>query len=272
MLREVTGIRYVTPLREGGSVPGVVEADDYGTYVVKFAGAAQGRKALVAEVIAGELGRRLGLRVPELVRFDFDPVIALGEPDEEIQDLLKASGGLNLGMDFLPGALGFDPLVFEVDPAEASRIVWFDALIGNVDRSWRNPNMLVWHRNVWLIDHGASLIWHHNWKSAAAASAKPYDASDHALSRFSPEPAAVAAELAARVTDGLLTEVTALVPDEWLVDEPGFDTPDDVRRAYRELLGARAADIHERITTGVRQHRQPPPEWLRPWVEGKNAK
>jgi hypothetical protein len=272
MLREVTGIRYVTPLREGGSVPGVVEADDYGTYVVKFTGAAQGRKALIAEVIAGELGRRLELRVPELVRFDFDPVIALGEPDEEIQDLLKASGGLNLGMDFLPGALGFDPLVFGTDPQEASRIVWFDALIGNVDRSWRNPNMLVWHRDVWLIDHGASLIWHHNWPSAAAASAKPYDASQHALARFSPDPAAVAAELAAKVTDELLTEVTALVPDEWLVDEPGFDTPDDVRRAYRELLGARAADVHQRIVTGRQQEKQPPPDWLRPWVEGKNAK
>jgi HipA-like protein len=272
MLREVTGIRYVTPLREGGSVPGVVEADDLGTYVVKFTGAAQGRKALIAEVVAGELGRRLGLRVPELVRFDFDPVIGLGEPDQEIQDLLKASGGLNLGMDFLPGALGFDPLVFGVEREEASRIVWFDALIGNVDRSWRNPNMLVWHRNVWLIDHGASLIWHHNWRSAAAASAKPYDASDHALSRFSPEPGAVAAELAAQVTEELLAEVTALVPDEWLTGEPGFDTPDDVRRAYRELLGARALDVHERITTGRRPERQPPPQWLRPWVEGKNAK
>jgi hypothetical protein len=239
--------------------------------VVKFTGAAQGRKALVAEVIAGELGRRLGLRVPELVRFDFDPVIGLGEPDEEIQDLLKSSGGLNLGMDFLPGSLGFDPLVFTMDPEEASRIVWFDALIANVDRSWRNPNMLVWHRNVWLIDHGASLIWHHNWKSARAASAKPYDATDHALSRFSPEPAAVAPELAAKVTESLLTEVTALVPDEWLIDEPGFDTPDEVRAAYRELLGARAVDVHERVTTGRTQAKQPPPKWLRTWVEGKNA-
>ncbi|MBY8882335.1 HipA family kinase [Actinacidiphila acidipaludis] len=273
MLREVTGIRYVTPLREGGSVPGVVEADDLGTYVVKFTGAAQGRKALVAEVIAGELGRRLGLRVPELVRFDFDPVIALGEPDQEIQDLLKASGGLNLGMDFLPGSLGFDPLVFTVDSAEASRIVWFDALIGNVDRSWRNPNMLVWHRDLWLIDHGASLIWHHNWPSAEAAAAKPYDASDHALSRFDPEPAAVAGELAAKVTEDLLTEVTALIPDEWLAGEPGFDTPDDVRAAYRRLLGARAQDIHERITTAPgRREKQPPPEWLRPWVEGHAEK
>lgn len=272
MLREVTGIRYVTPLREGGSVPGVVEADDLGTYVVKFSGAAQGRKALVAEVIAGELGRRLGLRVPELVRFDFDPVIGLGEPDQEVQDLLRASGGLNLGMDFLPGSLGFDPLAFGVEPAEAGRVVWFDALIGNVDRSWRNPNLLVWHRNLWLIDHGASLIWHHSWKSAEASAAKPYDASDHALSRFSPDPAAAAAELAPLVTPALLTEVTALVPDEWLADEPGFAGPDDVRRAYVDLLAARAPGIHERITLAPRQReRQPPPEWLRTWVEGRNA-
>jgi hypothetical protein len=272
MLREVTGIRYVTPLREGGSVPGVVEADDLGTYVVKFTGAAQGRKALVAEVISGELGRRLGLRVPELVRFAFDPVIGLGEPDQEIQDLLKASGGLNLGMDFLPGSLGFDPLVFTVDRAEAGRVLWFDALTGNVDRSWRNPNMLAWHKNLWLIDHGASLIWHHNWKSAAASAAKPYDASDHALARFAPDPAAAAAELAPRVTDALLTEVTALVPDEWLAGEPGFATADDVRRAYRELLGARAAGIHERIRTApARAPKQQPPPWLRTWVEGKNA-
>jgi hypothetical protein len=273
MLREVTGIRYVTPLREGGSVPGVVEADDLGTYVVKFTGAAQGRKALIAEVIAGELARRLDLRVPDLVRFDFDPVIGLGEPDQEIQDLLKSSGGLNLGMDFLPGSLGFDPLVFTVDRAEAGRIVWFDALIGNVDRSWRNPNMLVWHRDLWLIDHGAALIWHHNWKTADTASAKPYDAADHALTRFSPDPVAAAATLAPRVTEALLTEVTALVPDEWLTDEPGFDTPDDVRRAYRELLLARAADIHGRIRLAPQQEeKQPPPEWLRTWVEGKNAK
>lgn len=272
MLREVTGIRYVTPLREGGSVPGVVEGDDLGTYVVKFTGAAQGRKALIAEVIAGELARRLELRVPELVRFEFDPVIGLGEPDQEIQDLLKASGGLNLGMDFLPGSLGFDPLVFPVETPEASRIVWFDALIGNVDRSWRNPNMLVWHRDLWLIDHGASLIWHHNWRTARAASDKPYDASEHALSRFDPDPAAAAAELAPRVTDALLTEVTAQIPDEWLTDEPGFDTPDDVRRAYRELLLSRAADVHLRTTLAPKQERkQPPPEWLRTWVEGKNA-
>jgi hypothetical protein len=273
LLTDVTGTRYVTPLREGGSVPGLIEADDLGTYVVKFIGAAQGRKALVAEVIAGELARRLGLRVPDLVRFHFDPVIALGEPDQEVQDLLKASGGLNLGMDFLPGSLGFDPLAFAVDPAEAGRVIWFDALIGNVDRSWRNPNMLVWHKDLWLIDHGASLIFHHSWRGADQAAGKPYDASDHALSRFSPDITAAAAGLAPEVTPELLREVTALVPDEWLADEPGFESPDEVRRAYEQVLAARAGSVHERIELAPEQkEKQPPPEWLRTWVEGKAAK
>jgi hypothetical protein len=273
MLPEVTAIRYVTPLREGGSVPGVVEADDLGTYVAKFTGAAQGRKALVAEVVCGELARRLGLPMPELVRLVFDPVIALGEPDEEVQDILKASGGLNLGMDFLPGSVGFDPLAFEVAPELAGRILWFDALTNNVDRSWRNPNMLMWHGDLWLIDHGAALIWHHNWPGAAASAAKPYNATDHALTRFvtGEAVARAAAALAPEVTPGLLTEVAAQVPDEWLVDEPGFDTPDDVRRAYVDVLAARAATITGRITlAGAPKEADPPPDWLRPWVEGRS--
>ncbi len=272
MLPEVTAIRYITPLREGGSVPGLVEADDLGTYVAKFVGAAQGRKALVAEVLSGELARALGLPMPDLVRLVFDPVIALGEPDEEVQDILKASGGLNLGMDFLPGSVGFDPLAFEVDPALAGRILWFDALINNVDRSWRNPNMLMWHGGLRLIDHGAAMIWHHNWPGAAASAARPYDATDHALARFATERdvARAAGELAGRVTPGLLAEVAAAVPDEWLVDEPGFDTPDDVRRAYVEVLAGRAAGVTGRINlTGPPRKADPPPEWLRPWVEGK---
>ena len=194
MLPEVTATRYVTPLREGGSLPGIVEADDLGTYVMKFIGAGQGRKTLVAEVICGQLGRRLGLRVPELVRMRLDPVIGLSEPDEEVQDLLKASGGLNLGMDYLPGSLGFDPLAFEVGAAEAGQVVWFDALIGNVDRSWRNPNLLVWHGDLWLIDHGATMIWHHSWRGLDAAATKPYDASEHVLAPFAPDVAAAAAD------------------------------------------------------------------------------
>lgn len=271
MLTEVTATRYVTPLREGGSLPGIVEADDLGTYVMKFTGAGQGRKTLVAEVICGRLGQRLGLRVPELAAIRLDPVIGLSEPDQEVQELLKASGGLNLAMDFLPGSLGFDPLAYEVDPAEAGRVVWFDALINNVDRSWRNPNMLVWHGDLWLIDHGATMIWHHNWPGAEASAAKAYDASDHALARFRPDVAAAAAALAPQVTEELLTAVAADVPDDWLVGEPGFETPDAVRRAYVEALLARAGTIHERITLNAPSTpRAPqPPGWLtghgKPW-------
>ncbi|MEU2800074.1 HipA family kinase [Streptomyces sp. NPDC007117] len=264
MLQEVVATRYVTPLREGGSLPGIVEADDFGTYVMKFTGAGQGRKTLVAEVICGELGRRLGLRVPELVTIELDPVIGLAEPDQEVQELLKASGGLNLGMDYLPGSFGFDPLAYEVGAAEAGRIVWFDALINNVDRSWRNPNLLVWHGDLWLIDHGATMIWHHNWPGAQASAAKPYNASDHVLAPFGPDIAAAAAELAPLVTEGLLTEVAADVPDVWLADEPGFDSADAVRRAYVAPLLARAATIHERITLDAPTATRPSqaPGWL----------
>ncbi|MFD6278028.1 HipA family kinase [Streptomyces sp. NPDC060209] len=264
MLTEVTATRYVTPLREGGSLPGIVEADDLGTYVMKFTGAGQGRKTLVAEVICGELGRRLGLRVPELVTIQLDPVIGLAEPDQEVQELLKASGGLNLGMDYLPGSLGFDPLAYQVDPAEAGKVVWFDALINNVDRSWRNPNMLVWHGDLWLIDHGATMIWHHNWPGSQASAAKPYNASDHVLAPFGPDIEAAAAELAPLVTEELLTEVAAEVPDEWLAGEPGFETTDLLRRAYVEPLLARAGSIHERISMGEPTKKQPSraPGWL----------
>ncbi|MEV7427493.1 hypothetical protein OG627_30450 [Streptomyces sp. NBC_01429] len=264
MLREVVATRYVTPLREGGSLPGIVEADDLGTYVMKFTGAGQGRKTLVAEVICGELARRLGLRIPELVRMWLDPVIGLSEPDQEVQELLKASGGLNLGMDYLPGSIGFDPLAYEVDAEEAGRVVWFDAVINNVDRSWRNPNMLVWHGDLWLIDHGATMIWHHNWPGARASAAKPYNASDHVLAAFGPDLAAAAARLAPLVTEELLAEIIAEVPDEWLADEPGFESADALRRAYAEPLLARAATIHERIVLDAPARTTPsrPPGWL----------
>ncbi|MEU8590396.1 HipA family kinase [Streptomyces sp. NPDC048664] len=247
MLKEVIATRYITPLREGGSLPGLVEADDLGTYVMKFTGAGQGRKTLVAEVVCGELARRLGLRVPALVTVDLDPVLGLGEPDQEVQGLLKGSGGLNLGMDFLSRAIGFDPLAFTVGPAEAGRIVWFDALVNNVDRSWRNPNLLMRQGELWLIDHGATMIWQHNWPGAEASAARPYDARDHALAPFGPDVAGAAAELAPLVTEELLAEVTAAIPDAWLTGEPGFAGPDELRRAYARPLLARAADIHERI-------------------------
>ncbi|MDT0343857.1 HipA family kinase [Streptomyces litchfieldiae] len=273
MLRETSATRYVTPLREGGSLPGIVEADDLGTYVMKFTGAGQGRKSLVAEVICGGLARRLGLRVPELVRMTLDPVIGLAEPDQEVQELLKASGGLNLGMDFLPGSLGFDPLAFQVSAEEAGRVVWFDALVNNVDRSWRNPNLLVWHGDLWLIDHGAALIWHHNWPAATASAARPYDASDHALAPFGPDLAAAAADLGPLVTDDLLAETLADVPDEWLVDEPGFAGPDAVRAAYAEALAARAPTGHDRITLGAPTADRPSraPGWLTGRPERKSG-
>ncbi|KUN57877.1 hypothetical protein AQJ46_44995 [Streptomyces canus] len=247
MLKEAIATRYITPLREGGSLPGLVEADDRGTYVIKFTGAGQGRKTLVAEVVAGELARRLGFRVPRLVTLDLDPDLGLGEPDERVQELLKSSGGTNLGMDFLSGALGFDPLAFPVGPEEAGRIVWFDALVNNVDRSWRNPNLLWWRGEVWLIDHGATMIWQHNWPGAEKSAARPYDASDHVLKPFAPDVAAATAELAPRVTEDLLAEVTAEIPDAWLAGEPGFESPDDLRRTYARPLLARAAVVHERI-------------------------
>ncbi|WP_041997786.1 HipA family kinase [Streptomyces sp. AcH 505] len=269
MLKEVVATRYVTPLREGGSLPGIVEGDDLGTYVMKFTGAGQGRKTLVAEVICGELGRRLGLRVPDLVTLHLDPVIGLSEPDQEVQELLKASGGLNLGMDFLPGSIGFDPLAYEVAAAEAGRIVWFDALINNVDRSWRNPNMLVWHGDLWLIDHGATMIWHHNWPTAAASAAKPYNASDHALAPFRPDIASAAAELAPLVTEELLTDVVAQVPDEWLVDEPGFAATDELRAAYVAPLLARAGTIHERIV--LEAPTAPRPSRAPGWLTGQDG-
>jgi hypothetical protein len=237
----VTTTRYVTPLREGGSLPGLMEADDLGTYVVKYRGAGQGVKALVAEVVSGELARRLGLRVPELVLADLDEVIARHEPDPEIQHLLLASVGANIGMDFLPGSLGFEPNSWAPDREFASRVLWFDALVGNVDRSWRNPNLLVWHGDVWLIDHGATLYFHHSWTNAARAVARPFDARDHVLAPFANRLEEADAALAPLVTAEVLGEVVDLVPDSWLTGEPGFDGPGAVRAAYVEHLLARVA-------------------------------
>src|SRR6185503_1702648 len=162
-MRTVNTTRYVTPLREGGSLPAIIEADDEGMYVLKFRGAGQGAKALIAELIAGELARAAGLAVPEIVFVELDPEIAKTEPDPEIQDLIKASGGLNLGLDYLPGSVMFDPVADKVEAELAARIVWFDAYVLNVDRTPRNANLLMWHRKLWLIDHGASLFFHHSW-------------------------------------------------------------------------------------------------------------
>ncbi|WP_306215480.1 HipA family kinase [Actinoplanes sp. RD1] len=241
MLPEVTAVRYVTPLREGGSLPGIVEADNLGTYVVKFRGAGQGPKALVAEVISGELARRLGLPVPELVITHLDPVVARAEPDEEVQELIKASAGTNLGMDYLPGALGYDPVAYPVEADLASQILVFDAFVENVDRSWRNPNLLIWHGELWLIDHGATLYFHHNWPRAAAVVHRPYKADDHVLKPYATAVPAAAGLIVPRLTAELLDDVLALVPDEWLAAFD-FDTAEAARAAYRDHLLARAAD------------------------------
>ncbi|MEU0546167.1 HipA family kinase [Micromonospora sp. NPDC005979] len=249
MLRQVTAIRYVTPLREGGSLPGLVEADDLGTYVAKFTGAGQGPKALVAEVICGELARRLDLRVPPLVVLDIDPVIGRAEPDQEVQELLRNSGGANLGMDFLPGALGFDPVAHPVDPLLASRVLSFDAYVENVDRSWRNPNLLIWHRELWLIDHGAALYFHHNWPRADAAVHRAYRAEDHVLAPYADRVAEANDELAARVTPDLLREVLALVPAQWLTTAD-FGSADEAREAYVSHLSRRVADPADWLPTG----------------------
>jgi hypothetical protein len=245
LLRTVTATRYVTPLREGGSLPAIVEADDLGTYVLKFRGAGQGPKALVAELVAGEIARRLDLLVPEIVLAYLAPVLGRSEPDPEIQDLLKRSTGLNLALDYLPGSLGFDPLVEPPDSDLASRIVWFDALVTNVDRTPRNTNFLVWHDRLWLIDHGASLYFHHNWPARdgttlEAASRRPFAAvRDHVLLPFADSISEADAALAPRLTPEVLRSIVDMIPEEWLADESGFGSVQEVRSAYIAYLSTR---------------------------------
>jgi hypothetical protein len=243
-LPTVAVTRYVTPLREGGSMPGVVEAEDLGTYVCKFRGAGQGPRVLVAEVIVGELARRIGLNTPRQVVLDLSVEIARYEADEEVQDLLTSSTGLNLGIDFLPGSFGFDGdtgTTLEV----AGTVVWLDAFCANVDRSWRNPNLLLWGDELWVIDHGAALYFHHAWPGGvtdpARFAAQPWDPSDHVLRDRAGDLAATDARLSEVVTPELLAEVVALVPDTWLDPVPGGETPEALRAAYVAFLTARLA-------------------------------
>ncbi len=233
--------RYVVPLREGGSLPGIVEADDLGTYVCKFRGAGQGLRVLVAEVVVGELARALGIPTPVLVSLELEQAIARYEADEEVQDLLTKSLGLNLGIDFLPGAFGFDSACVP-DPDVAARVLWLDALTANVDRSWRNPNLLMWHGNLWAIDHGACLYFHHSWSGGLTSperfARQPWSVADHALEAFVPGVADADAELAPQVSEDLLREVVGRVPTEWLEPVPGADA-EAVREAYVTFLPAR---------------------------------
>jgi hypothetical protein len=232
-VRIVSATRYVTPLREGGSLPALVEADDDGLYVLKFRGAGQGPRALVAEVVAGELARALGLRVPELVVIELDATIGRAEPDPEIQDLLLASEGANLGVDFLPGALPFSPAAGPPPPANlAADVVWLDALVTNVDRTAQNPNLLWWHDELWLIDHGAALYFHHAAEPVAGHARGRFEAiKDHVLLPCAGSIEEANARLAPLVDETLLRRVVASVPEAWL----GSDDP----RMYVDYLTRR---------------------------------
>jgi hypothetical protein len=240
-LRTVRATRYVTAFREGGSLPGLVEADDDGLYVVKFRGAGQGPRALVAEWLAGEIGRALGLLVPDLVGVDLAAEIADSEPHEEIHDLLTASVGRNIGLDFLPGSLTFNPAADAVpDPDWAADVVWFDAFVTNPDRSAKNPNMLVWHGRNWLIDHGAALYIHHTWRDPGEHARRPFERTrEHVLLPSAGSIEAADERLAPLVTRELLADLTDAVPDDWLAPDPVAGDASSQRRAYVAYLLAR---------------------------------
>ncbi len=243
-LRTIAVTRYVTPLREGGSLPAIVEADDDGLYVLKFRGAGQGTKALVAELVSGEIARLLGLPVPEIVFAALDRDLARTEPDPEIHALIYDSAGLNLALDFLPGAVGYDPVVHPMSEDVASRIVWFDALISNVDRTARNPNILIWHRRPWLIDHGAALYFHHTpgWEADPSRSRRPFpEIRDHVLLGRATMVEAIDGEVARALTAEAIGAVLELVPAEWLIDGAVAGSADLVRAAYRRYLLDRLA-------------------------------
>jgi hypothetical protein len=245
-LRTVKAIRYVTPLREGGSLPAIVEADDDGLYVLKFRGAGQGAKALIAELLGGEIGRVLGFRVPEIVFVELDAVIARTEPDPEIQDLIKASDGLNLALDYLPGSIMFDALIEAPASELASRIVWLDAFIANVDRTARNANMLLWHKELWLIDHGAAFFYQHNWEKFPENAQNPFrQIKDHILLPFANKIEQADAELSAQLTPEVLRSIVEQIPDEWL------ENPAEQRKIYLEFLTARLSGGREYVKEAI---------------------
>ncbi|WP_440132746.1 HipA family kinase [Chitinophaga sancti] len=241
-LRTVSVTRYVTPLREGGSLPAIAEADDGFLYVLKFRGAGQGIKALIAELIGGEIARALGFKMPEIVFATLDSAFGRTEPDEEIQDLLKASVGLNLGVHYLSGSVTFDPAVTKIEPELASRIVWMDCLLTNVDRTPRNTNMLMWHRELWLIDHGASLYFHHNWSNWEASATKPFvQVKDHVLLPQATLIAEADAQLRLLLTTEKIRGIVSLIPDEWLQEWPSGESPEQVREVYYQFITTRLA-------------------------------
>lgn len=238
-MKTVQATRYVVPLREGGSLPAIVEADDDGTYVLKFRGAGQGAKALVAELISGEIARVLGLPVPEIVFVELDARLGRSEPDTEIRELIKTSAGLNLALDYLPGSISFDalvPKVIENEALLASQIVWFDSFITNIDRTARNTNMLVWHRKLWLIDHGASLYFHHSWDGYLERAASRFpQIKTHVLLPFASQIEAADAQMAPLLTREVLGGIIELVPKSWLGETP-FESVRLAREAYLEYF------------------------------------
>jgi len=244
-LRTVNVTRYVTPLREGGSLPAIAEADDEFLYVLKFRGAGQGVKALIAELIGGEIARTLGLKVPEIVFANLDSAFGRTEPDEEIQDLLKASVGLNLALHYLSGAITFDPTVTTLPSRLASQIVWLDCLLTNVDRTPRNTNMLVWNKELWLIDHGASLYFHHSWDNWKEQSTRPFiQVKDHVLLPQAAELEKVDREFRSILTGERIRSIVSLIPDEWLTGWSQTGSPDELRQVYIQFLVTRIAASH----------------------------
>jgi len=241
-LRTINVIRYVTPLREGGSLPAIAEGDDEFLYVLKFRGAGQGVKALIAELIGGEIARALGLKVPELVFANLDPAFGRSEADEEIQDLLKFSVGLNLALHYLSGAITYDPVVNTLDANLASQIIWLDCLLTNVDRTPRNTNMLMWHKELWLIDHGAALYFHHSWDNWDEQAMRPFiKVKDHVLLPQASALDEVDAAFCSILTEDRIRSIVSLIPDEWLTDDSDNGTPDERRDVYTRFLTTRIA-------------------------------
>lgn len=252
-LRTVTATRYVTPLKEGGSLPAIVEADDEGLYVLKFRGAGQGPKVLIAELVAGELARAVGLPIPEIVFIELNPDLARTEPDPEIQRLIRASGGLNIALDYLPGAVMFDSVRSQPTAALASAIVWFDAYVTNVDRTARNTNMLMWHRQLHLIDQGAALYFHHSWDGYLARSRDKFAAiKDHVLLKFAGDLAGADKQLSAAITEPIVRDIVALIPDSWLVGDNTLPTPTAYRDAYIQYLLQRLAAPRDFVEEAMR--------------------
>ena len=243
MLRTVTATRYVLPLREGGSLPAIVEADDLGIYVAKFRGAGQGASALIAELVAGEIGRALGLAVPEIVFLEMDAALGRNEPDYEIRQLLKASVGRNLALDYLPGSTMFDPAARDTVPAaEASLAVWFDAFTQNVDRTARNANLLVWHRKLYLIDHGAALYFHHNWETMPRKIESPFpEITHHILLPWASQIEDAASQAHTQLTPEVFAGILEQVPAEWLAFDPQEPSVEQKRAAYVDFFTRRLA-------------------------------